>query len=98
MTSRLIVKLLALLLVLAERDAAKALARDQKYRKQQAAKAKVLAHAAHRARLKAADLSGEATRCDVAAGLGSRKNLDARMDAVCLAAGLKSVISQPHKS
>lgn len=98
MATRLILQLLKFLAVLAERDAQRAAARQARFKKRQAKREVIFRQAAHRAELKAADLRGEVTRCSVAAAIGDPVCQQQRIDALCLAAGLKSVASQPYKS
>lgn len=98
MATRMILQLLKFLAVLAERDAKRAAERDARFKKRQAKREVIFRQAARRAELKAADLRGEVARCSVAAALGDAACQQKRLDANCLAAGLRSVGQQSHKS
>lgn len=90
--SKLIVKLLGFGLFLAQRDAEKAAKAQQKYRRQQDAKHKVLREEQYRLAAKAAKLSGEAATAAARASLGCNVINGNERDARCLAINLQHTI------
>ncbi len=98
MTTKFLIKLLAIIATLAERDARKAAEANAKFKKKQAAKAKVLDEAANRLRSKAARLAGESTRCRVGSTMGDSDCQQRELSARCLAAGARSVVTTTPQS
>lgn len=91
MTTILIKKLLLALAWLTARDAANAARKQARFKKQQAARAKVLAAARQRMYAKAEKYGAASRRCDTDSFLGKPELVKCEVAAACLSRQLKAI-------